>query len=724
MPIFTFNSFLLDTRKRLLYHNGEPVSLTPKAFATLVYLIQHRGRVIEKKELMDVVWPEAFVEEVGLARNISVLRKALGENANGNKFIVTYPGQGYSFVAEVQEQQEGESTKIPEEKSSETVLPPAQSPEMRAPLTDRLRNGFRSKQKVLLFSGFLVVIVIALGWYKLAERNKTPATSHPMEISRFTTTGQAFSPTISRDGKYVAFTLIEGGQHSLWVRQVTAGSRGVQIIPPSKAWYLGASFSPDGNYLYYVMKEGRERSDAELTLYQIPALGGIPKKLITGVNSIVTFSPDGSRLAFVRNFPDQDESALMIAHADGTGEQKVAVRKEPEWLYSPAWSPDGEKIACIGWRKGADDGYADVIEVQIAGGTQKSLTSQRWAAIDQAWWLADGHSLVIAAREKKESPFQLWQLAYPSGEVQRITNDLNEYRGVSLSADSTLLAAQQFMTDSHIWVITDPDSRRAQQLTAGVSRQDGMNGLAWTPDGKIIYSSSASGKREIWSMNPDGSQQRQLTMDSSQTNNLSVSPNGRYIVFVANPANKMNIWRVNIDGSQPKQLSAGNGDFAPYCSPDNQWVFYHTFDAGKRVVWKVPIDGGEPIRVPNLPLNTLRLSPDGKLAAHFHPDAQANVKMGIIKAENGQPVKTIDLPPTTERIQWAPDGQALIYCDTRARVTNVWSQSLAGGQPRQLTHFDSGLIPFFAVSRDGQQIACVRRVTTSDVVLIRDFRRN
>lgn len=719
MPIFTFNSFLLDTRKRLLYHNGEPVSLTPKAFATLVYLVEHRGRVIEKKELMDAVWPEAFVEEVGLARNISVLRKALGENANGNKFIVTYPGQGYSFVAEVQEQQEVEGSKIPEEKISEAVLSPAQSPEVDVLSTNRLRNGFKSKQNVLLFSGILLVIVIALGWYKFAERSK-PA--NRMEISRFTTTGQAFSPTISRDGKYVAFTLIEGGQHSLWVRQVTAGSRGVQIIPPSKAWYLGASFSPDSNYLYYVMKEGRERNNSELTLYQIPALGGLPKKLITGVNSIVTFSPDGRRLAFVRNFPDQDESALMVAHADGTGEQKVVVRKEPEWLYSPAWSPDGEKIACIGWRKGTDGEYADLIEVLVANGTQKTLTSQQWSAIDQAWWLDDGRSLVISAREKKESPFQLWQLAYPSGEVRRITNDLNEYRGVSLSADSTILAAQQFMMDSHIWVITDREARRAQQITSGVSRQDGMNGLAWTPDGKIIYSSSASGKREIWSMHPDGSQQQQLTMDSAQTNNLSVSPDGRYIVFVANPANKMNIWRVNIDGSQPKQLSSGNGEFAPYCSPDNQWVFYHTFDAGKRVVWKVPIDGGPPIRVPHLPLDTLRLSPNGKLAAYFHPEAQASVKMGIIQAEDGQPVKTIVLPPTTERIQWAPDGQALIYCDTRASVTNIWSQPLNGEPPFQLTHFDSGQIPFFALSRDGQQLACVRRIRTSDVVLIHNFR--
>ena len=722
MPIFTFNSFLLDTRKRLLLHNGEPVSLTPKVFATLQYLIQHRGRVVDKKELMDAVWPEAFVEEVGLARNISVLRKALGEDANGNKYIVTYPGQGYSFVAEVQEQEAGNSNKEPEENIAGLIEAPAQLPEIISPPTsESLRKGFKSKRSVFLFSGVLLITVIAWGWYKLAERNKPPTTSH-QEISRFTTTGQAFSPTISRDGKYVAFTLIEGGQHSLWVRQVAAGSRGVQIIPPSKAWYLGASFSPDSNYLYYVMKEGRERSNSELTLYQIPALGGLPKKLITGVNSIVTFSPDGSRLAFVRNFPDQDESALMIAHADGTGEQKVAVRKEPEWLYSPAWSPDGEKIACIGWRKGTDGGYADLIEVLVANGTQKSLTSQQWAAIDQAWWLADGRSLVIAAREKKESPFQLWQLAYPSGEVQRITNDLNEYRGVSLSADSALLAAQQFMTDSHIWVITDPDSRRAQQITAGVSRQDGMNGLAWTPDGKIIYSSSASGKREIWSMNPDGSQQRQLTMDSAQTNNLSVSSDGRYVVFVANPANKMNIWRVNIDGSEPKQLTSGNGEFAPYCSPDSQWVFYHTFDSGKRIVWKVPIDGGTPIRVPHLPLDTLRLSPDGKLAAYFQPSAQANVKMGIIHAEDGQPVRTIDLPPTTERIQWAPDGQALLYCETRASITNVWSQPLNGGLPLQLTHFDSGQIPFFALSRNGQQIACVRRITTSDVVLIRNFR--
>src|SRR5215469_14915125 len=99
--IYRFGHFTLDLTERVLSCEGTPVSLTPKAFDTLLCLVRHHGHILTKDELLKQVWPDTFVEEVNLAVNISVIRKALGENPQDCRYIATVPGRGYRFVAEV-----------------------------------------------------------------------------------------------------------------------------------------------------------------------------------------------------------------------------------------------------------------------------------------------------------------------------------------------------------------------------------------------------------------------------------------------------------------------------------------------------------------------------------------------------------------------------------------------------------------------------------------------
>jgi len=119
--IYEFGSFRLDPERRvLLSASGEPVPLTPKNLETLLALIENRGRVLEKDELIERLWPDSVVEENNLTQNISTLRKALGERPNEQRYIKTIPGRGYRFVAEVRElTEEMESP----QKSSEVMSP-------------------------------------------------------------------------------------------------------------------------------------------------------------------------------------------------------------------------------------------------------------------------------------------------------------------------------------------------------------------------------------------------------------------------------------------------------------------------------------------------------------------------------------------------------------------------------------------------------------------------
>ena len=107
MRVYRFGEFELAADERLLLRSGQPLSLTPKSFDLLVVLVENAGRLVGKDELMSRVWPESFIEENGLNRNIYLLRKALGEGARGNNYIETVPKHGYRFTAEVA--QDGES---------------------------------------------------------------------------------------------------------------------------------------------------------------------------------------------------------------------------------------------------------------------------------------------------------------------------------------------------------------------------------------------------------------------------------------------------------------------------------------------------------------------------------------------------------------------------------------------------------------------------------------
>jgi Tol biopolymer transport system component len=177
--------------------------------------------------------------------------------------------------------------------------------------------------------------------------------------------------------------------------------------------------------------------------------------VIEHVDSAVAFSPDGGRLAFLRQNPYQGETTLVIVNADGTGERTVATKKAPEFfldegLVRISWSPDGKIVACPAGSNDAEGHYLNVVGVAVEDGSQKPLTSQRWDFVWQVVWLSDGSGLIMVAQEEEVSPPQLWHLSYPGGVARRLTNDLNNYDDLSLTADSKTLVTIQSKRSSNI----------------------------------------------------------------------------------------------------------------------------------------------------------------------------------------------------------------------------------------------------------------------------------
>ncbi len=582
-----------------------------------------------------------------------------------------------------------------------------------------ISDSLRRPRLSIAFFAFALLVLVAGVWYIIIQRGpekgRVPFQNRP--VTKVTNTGKSLTAEVSPDGKYIAQVLEDAGQQSLVLTYLATASN-VLIAPPADVRYQAITFSNDGNYIYYVRNEKNETG----LLYQVPALSGSSRRILSNVDSKISFAPDGKRFAFIRFDKSKGEYALIIAQSDGTGEHRLATRSNPDIfsIYGLAWSPNGEVIACL---DGSFTGgfHMRVVEVRVADGTEKPVTSRNWFGVTRVVWLKDGSGLLVTAAEESVSPIQIWYVSYPEGEAQRVTNDSNNYRDLSLTADSRTLVSVQYSRLVTMWIAPNGDADRATQIT---SSNSWTYGLSWIPDDRIVYSTMASGKLDLWSMKSDGTNKIQLTNDAGSNYHPAGSPDGRYIFFSSSRTGPFNIWRMDIDGNNAKQLSDGDSDIHPYPTPDGQWVVFQRGGGGggKPTLWKVPVDGGQAVQLTDANLSVPVVAPDGKMIACRYLDENTNTqKIAIISFQGGSPLKVFNIPiHNWQRIRWTHDGSALTYVDVRSGIGNIWSQPLDGGPTRQLTDFRADQIFSYDWSHDGEQLACERGVETNDVVLISD----
>jgi serine/threonine protein kinase/sugar lactone lactonase YvrE len=614
-----------------------------------------------------------------------------------------------------------------------TTAPSIHSPSSAEYIVSEIK---RHKLGVTVALAVVAVIVVAGGFaiYRILSVESTQSFRAP-KFTALTNGGRIGDLAVegelsmSPDGRYIAYVahkFIGGAQQSsVWVMQVATNTQ-AQLVAPSTADYRSTDFSQDNQFVYYVRREGRS---APLNLYRVPVIGGAPTKVLDDVTSPITFAPDGKRFAFVRDEQEKGEDTkLMVANTDGSGEPAViAERKAPEFFgeNGPAWSPDGKIIAC-GAGSFTGDGRRTVVGVLVQGGAETRLTPQTWATVARVLWLGDGSGLIMTAKaEQSDRGEQVWQLSYPDGVARRITNDLNSYGEESLGLAADSIATIQSRMDVQVWVAApNADESRAQQITKSIF--DGVTGLAWTPDGKIVYVTATGDQIDVWRVNVDGSDKKQITSDAYVEEFPAVSPDGRYLVFTSN-RNGRKLWRTDLDGRNPKQLTDGNSyDFYPAFSPDSQWVFFSSNRAGSMNLWKVGINGGQPTRLSDMFAAFPNVSPDGKWIACYHVDEENASQLIIFSVEGGQPTKTINLPSTLAPLNghpsWSPDGKSILFVNRANNITNIWSQPIDGSPPKPITNFKSLWVYYYTPSPDGKQLALSRGDQYQDIVLIKDFR--
>ena len=758
--IYEFGGFRFDGENKTLWRNKEMISVPPKSLEVLSLLLKHHGKLVTKQKILSTIWANTFVEEGVLTQSIYTLRQSLGKDEDGNQFIENIPRRGYRFATPVKISRtimenvpvadqtisvviNGESANFPVQSletkpdsnfSGKKTKNKFQSPKRKvgfyaSPASEIAHSNSTLRYAIWSVLAVFLLSVLGFGIYSFMNfsKEKSESETAPIEqvrLQRLTDTGDVVFPTISPDGKYLAYVRHEENEETVWIKQIDS-DKSIQILPPSRKGYRSLKFSADGAYLYFREENGGG-------IFQTPAFGGTRKKVADNVWSEFSVSPDGKLFAFVRPDIARKSHIIILANTDGSGEREIGFKKASDrYNGSIGWSPDGTKliVAAILQR----NPHMTLFIIDVSNGQETEWNLTKWRTISNILWLPDGENLLISGRDFNEQSSQIWMVSYPEGQVRRLTNDLEGYFRLSLSADGKKLIARQQKFVLHLWTIKDFDTNTIRQITFGNRSFDGYSGLAWTPDNKIIFSSPTGNSTNLYSINADGSNKIQLTETIGKINSYpTVSPDGRYIVFSSNRNGTTQIWKMDIDGQNQTQLTfdedQGQQAQTPTISQDGKEVFFIKSGIEAFAVWKVPIEGGTPTPVSQISdaqsVGLLSISPDGKYLAYHQvmektdndEAEERTMRIGILSVNLKTERKHFDILLRRPIIHWSSNS-TFDYSGGTFNSSSFWRQSLSSEKPQKLLELPDRVFNF-ALSKDRKKLVVSRGELQGDAILI------
>jgi serine/threonine protein kinase len=565
--------------------------------------------------------------------------------------------------------------------------------------------------------------------------NQTAAST--LSITPITSSGNVISATISPDGRYMAYVESDQGRQSLWLRQM-AGGQTLRLTPEDTVAFWSHAFTPDGNQVVYGLKSRTDRGGA---LYSISTLGGTPRRLIAEIDSSPTFSPDGRRMAFLRaQHPTTEQSALVVSDSDGSDPKVLASVTLPDYIAgifygAPAWSPDGQTIVtALGHRRGAGtDATTSLVRVDVATGTMTTLADPGWIVAAQAGWLPDGKSLLVIAQSPDQGAPQVWSVSYPDGEARRVTTSLNDHRIISLTSDGRMLVTVAGVISSSVFTVPLDGSARPHRVSR--SMMDGLGGVAFTADGRLVYASRTGGRLLGLSATASMGGSSYLSMtsaDGSTRGVLAAGSEGESLLFpavaddgtifhVAVARSAIEIHAVAADGSNRRVLTRDGRIDSISVSNDGQALVYSSLVAGTPQVFVLRPGGGAPSQLSTRPSFSPAIDPGGKRVAFYYVDQANGVRLGVMSVDGGPLLADLPVePPAADsRLELRDEG---VYMNTvTGDRANLWLQPLDGRPAKRITSFDTELLFDFAISRDGSSLALVRGPRLRDAQLITGF---
>lgn len=770
--LLEFEDFQINLSERTLWYQNELIPLAPKVMETLCLLVENHGRLMTKDELMSGLWGETFVEERNLTQNIFTLRKTLGGSDKGKQFIETVPRRGYRFVANVRPVEFREEV-VQVSHSKQTSIK-AEGYVSAQQLTEAVKEIARDlilEKQTEKESGFkeekiqgkpfpstksrfpaplisapvlsaIVLSVLAIGtsfwfWQKNSDSRQSVFASDlnaaSIDFQRITDSGKAFFPAVSPDNQFIAYVVNERNKYSIHLKHLATGSVTVALEPTDVE--IGAPFfSADGSYIFY---RGVPVVGGSANIYQVPIFGGSPRIVVSNVISGGSISPDGARLSFFRYDVDTKGTHLIVCRSDGSDEKVITKRSGKEhylvWGHAPFWSPDGTKIGAVALTEPSgetnDKRSYYFVEIDIEEETEKVIPSPQWNLIYRTIWMPDGKSLMALVQEKPNLPLQVWQIAYPSGQARRITNDSNHYNFISSAPDGSFLMTTQERTFFNLWLISADNPAQLRQLTFSSELKHGIQGLEWTPDGKKIVYPLVEGlvNSNLWTIDVETLERRQLTFDQeAQHRYPNVTPDGNSVIFTSNRTGEWHIWQIDLDGKNLRQIVDDGGEFFPSITPDGKWLLYSTPGEKMDVFWKKSLnEESKPVKLRDHARATRAVSLDSKQAVVSYVitdgEEKAAYKYGIISLETGGEPEDLGFNPYFGAICWKKDGSGFYYVkDLGINLNNIWFYAPKTKTHNQITDFQDRMLSL-DLSPDGKTLATARGSTVNNIFKVSRF---
>ncbi|PYV60856.1 MAG: hypothetical protein DMG96_01120 [Acidobacteria bacterium] len=575
-----------------------------------------------------------------------------------------------------------------------------------------------------------VLAAVGIGVFALLQRPR-PGNSSPAHLMRLTDfVGMEEFPALSLDGKSVTFTADVGGRRQVWVR-LLAGGTPLQVTH-DEADHQSPRWSSDSSSLIYFSPS--DEPDGEGKIWQIPALGGAARPLVSSLGG-ADLSHDGKHLAYFHS--NQGELELTVADPDGSNPRKVATLPN-EYNYSDLrFSPDDQKL---GFQRGRTFDY-DIFYVPVKGGSVQPVT-QDGNPLEGYAWLPDSLGVVYSSSRGDTVLYlrtmNLWSVQIGGKSLRQLTFGETSYISPDVDRRGNIVATRRQI---HFDIWRYPVDGSAQDNVRRGVQITHQTGALETPsvgpgDHELVYLSDSGGHGNLWVLNLETEQSRQVTFEHDPQVTIGVpvwSPDGKHIAYVKRGLNAWNVdlWMTNPDGSEAHKISDGGG-WACWSS-DSQWIYFSPPGKNGFQIRKASPDGG-PTRLVREQGQKPAVDAEGRLFFVMNlPAVNGLSDMQILMAnpEDGSPRQLARISGS-RLSNWllmqpvlSPDGKWLAELLTDGPITNIWAQPTAAGPMRRITDFGhqaSFIARRISWSSDGHSVYAAVGKGEADIVLLSNLK--
>ena len=672
---YRFGDIEVDLAAARVRKGGTAVDLEPLTFRVLVYLIEHRDRVVPKDDLVDAIWQVKFISDNALTRQVACLRAALGDDARHPTYIETAHALGYRFIAAVEE----------------IETPP------RAAATNRSWRAWAVAAACGLVAGALLLIALSM------KRLPPPGAGPPPSMRQLTSDATLeLYPALSPDGTVLAYTSDRSGGFEVYLRTLSGDGNEVQLTHDGGNGE--AVWSPDGQHLaYYSQSRGG--------IWVIPVLGG-PARRLTESGSHPSWSPDGRWIAYQSaggfvvtedTRAAQPPGTLWLVAPDGGEPRRLTEPGLPPGGHaSPRWSPDGRHLVF----SAQDVGRQGVIwALSVADGRLERLSPEDRVMLEGVF-SRDGRAVITADGE--DISRSLWRIPWlpdrgvAGGPPERLATV--RARLLEPLPDGRRMAFSQFDRRANIWEVpVNPGTGAARGPTRPLTRDTAVRNSKprFSPDGSTIayFSLLPGNPSTIRLLGEDGSSRNPVPrlLGGSQGSlspamaSLSWFPDGRALTVLVSDQSTTSLARLDLDTGTVaplRPLERGWQYVEP--SPDGSLIAFHCASSGAPNVWVAPAEGG-PARQITFERELVgypRWSPDGRWLA-VELQRGDDVELAVVPSNGGELRQLTSACAQAWTGGWSPDGRFVSFICYTGGSSNLYTAELATGTVRKLTDFTS-----------------------------------